>query len=77
MKDHFAMASYKYNYSHKSMKIIFDKSGLKIEKVILQEKGKSLQGIRRKLIYYTPLVISSMVPLVKLTPGIIYVAKHK
>lgn len=66
----------KYNFSLKSMNIIFDKSGLEIEKIILHEKGKILRGVKRKFIYYAPLVISCLIP-VKVTPGVIYIVKHK
>jgi len=66
----------KFNFSLKSMKIILDKSGLKIDKEIIREKGKLLKGIKRKLIYNVPLVIGYLTPI-KMTPGIIYVVKHK
>jgi 2-polyprenyl-3-methyl-5-hydroxy-6-metoxy-1,4-benzoquinol methylase len=67
----------KYNYSQKSMKIIFEQNDLKIEKIILHEKGKVLNGFKTKLIYYVPLIVSYLIPAIKITPGIIYIVKHK
>lgn len=58
----------KYNFSHKSMKLLFEHAGLKIDRVMLNESGKKIRSFRKKLIYKSTLLLSKLfgikIPLV-------------
>lgn len=66
----------KYNYSQKGIEVVFKKSGLRTDKTILHEKGRYLGSMKRKFMYYIPLMIS-LFASVRITPGVIHVIRHR
>lgn len=65
-----------YAFSHRSMRILFNKCGQKIMRTYYEEKGKRLSGFKNFLCYNVMPPISKLTGL-KLTPGLIYVCKSE
>jgi len=64
----------KYNFSEKSMGIMMEKAGFKVSRIIINEKGKIINGIKKKIIYNVSLLTSNFLRI-KITPGLIYVVR--
>lgn len=65
-------------YSYKSISKLLDLSGFSISKVIINERGKTNLGLKKRIFYYgTTLLTSISMNSLIITPGIIILARKK
>jgi 2-polyprenyl-3-methyl-5-hydroxy-6-metoxy-1,4-benzoquinol methylase len=65
----------KHNFSYRGIRSLLERSGFRIERVILSELRRKIATIPRRLYYRSSLIVSRTTGL-KLTPGIILVCRR-
>ena len=64
----------KYNFSYRGIQRLLADTGYRIERVVLNEKGKKI-ATRTRWLYYKLSLLASHLTGLKLTPGIILVCR--